>query len=110
MAPKVFALLVGFALLAAACGEVGQPTSRPTPDVPMLSEAAAIGLVSQQCDRTLLARLIRTDAKASYQGNRVWRVTVSTGTYSGTWEVYEASATVAPIGENDVQTLCDRGD
>jgi hypothetical protein len=106
MAPKVFALLVAFALLAAACGEVGQPTSRPTPDVPIMTEEAVVGLVSSGCRKPGLAGLIRSEAQAVYEGKGVWAVECDSGGWSGQWEVYEVSGVVAPVGRGSLHVAC----
>jgi len=104
MAPKVFGLFVAFALLTAACGVTGDETPRPTPDVPVLSEAAAVGLASSSCRNPGLAGLIRSKAHAVYQGKGIWAVEYE----SAQWEVYEASGVVAPIGSSPLHVACQR--
>lgn len=104
MAPKVFGLFVVFALLAAACGVIGDETPTPTRDVPTLSSEAAIGLVSNNCRNALLANRIRKEARAVYRGKGIWAVEYE----SAQWEVYEAGGVVAPIGDSAIHVYCQR--
>ena len=101
---KLLALFVGVALLAAACGEAGHVTATPTPDVPMLSEEAAVGLVSSACRNPGLAHNIRSEAHAVYQGKGIWAVEYE----EAQWEVYEATGVVAPIGDSSIHVYCQR--
>jgi len=106
---KLLALFVGVALLAAACGVIGDETPTPTRDVPTLSSEAAIGLVSNNCRNPRLANGIRKEARAVYRGNGVWVVDYEypSGTYTR-WEVYEPSGVVAPIGDSAIHVYCQR--
>jgi len=106
MTMRLLALFVVFALLAAACGVIGDETPTPTQDVPTLSREAAIGLVSSTCRKPGLALLIRSEAHAVYQGKGVWVVECESGGWSGQWEVYEASGVVAPIGRGSLHVAC----
>jgi len=104
MAAKVFGLFVVFAVLAAACGVIGDETPTPTRDVPTLSREAAIGLVSSSCRNPGVAHLIRSNARAVYQGKGIWAVEYE----SAQWEVYEAGGVVAPIGRSPLHVACQR--
>ena len=104
MASKVFALFVAFALLATACGEGRHVTPTPTADVPMLSEEAAVGLVSSACRNPGIAHLIRSSARAVYQGEGIWAVEYE----SAQWEVYDPSGVVAPIGDSPLHIVCQK--
>jgi len=109
MAPKIFALLVGFALLAGACGEGGHVTPTPAPDEPMFSAGAAIGLVSNTCRNPRIASLIRSDGEAVYRGNGTWSVKcLSIDWGLARWEVNEATGMVAPVGDHPWHIICQR--
>jgi len=109
MAPKVFGLFVVFALLAAACGVIGDETPTPTRDVPTLSSEAAIGLVSSSCRNPTLAHRIRSEARAVYGGKGIWVVDYGSPTGShARWEVYEAGGLVAPLGDSPLHVICQR--
>ena len=105
MAPRVFALLLGVALLAVACSDgVVYVTPSPAPDRPVLSEEAAVGLVSSACRNPGVAHLIRSKGHAVYQGRGIWAVQYG----STRWEVYDATGVVAPIGRSPTHITCQK--
>jgi hypothetical protein len=105
MTLKLLALFVGVALLAGGCGErVVYVAPSAAPDVPSLTAQAAIGLVSSTCRNPGVAHLIRSGARAVYQGKGIWGVEYE----SAQWEVYEAGGVVAPIGDSPLHIACQR--
>ena len=110
MGLKGLGALVGLALLVVACNErVVYVTPSPEPDVPTLTEQAVVGLVSAACGEPVMARDIASGGRATYRGKGVWAVEYNLGRTSTQWEVYEASAAVAPIGTSWVHMACQRG-
>jgi len=105
MTLKGLSALVGLALLLVACNDrVVYVTPSPEPDVPTLTEEAAVGLVSSACRNPGVAHLIRSKAHAVYQGKGIWAVEYG----STQWEVYDANGVVAPVGRSVVHITCQR--
>jgi hypothetical protein len=105
MTPRVLALLVAVALMAVGCGDgVVYVTPSPAPDTPVLTEEAAVGLVSSTCRNPGVAHLIRSKAHAVYQGKGIWAVQYG----STRWQVYDATGLVAPIGRGAFHITCQR--